>query len=133
MSSLARLATQMFAMVLAAVVLLAAAGPLIDHHFAERQSGHLHLPSSSLAAHTHTYQSGMHLHAPPDEVSDQPVAIYRYDGVTSAVPAVFAADAWLASILSFEPSSLILLPMVAERAVRQTFTAPPGHPPQLPT
>ena len=65
MSSLARLATQMFAMVLAAVVLLAAAGSLIDHHFAERQSGHLHLPSSSLAAHTHTYQSGMHLHAPP--------------------------------------------------------------------
>ncbi|MCI0840723.1 MAG: hypothetical protein J4N64_03020 [Chloroflexi bacterium] len=69
---------------------------------------------------------------PPNEVSDQPVAIYRYDGVTSAVPAAFAADAWLASILSFEPSSLILLPMVAERAVRQTFKAPPGHPPQLP-
>ncbi|MDA0768603.1 MAG: hypothetical protein O2821_00090 [Chloroflexi bacterium] len=129
MSSLTRYAPRTFAMLAAVALLFSAAGPLIDHHFAEWQPGHLHLVSFQPEGHSHSINR--HYHATSNGTSDQPVAIYRSDAASSAVPSVTATDFLLASQLSFEPSSLIFLPLDVRNGAGQVFEAPPAHPPQV--
>ncbi len=129
MRRLIRSASRIFAVLFAVAILLPGAGPIVDHHFAERQAGHLHLGTSVPLAHGHAYLSQLHHRALPKDRSDKPVAIYRYDGAIAAITAETKADAALTAVLFFEPSSIFLLPKTVQRGVMQHYEAPPGHPP----
>jgi hypothetical protein len=111
-----------------ATLLLPAAGPLVDHHFAERQPGHLHIGMAGYRAHDHGYEHA-HGHSQADG-SGYPVVLYSYDGATVAIPAVARADTAMELFLDFEPGSIFTLPLPPEARVKHIYISPPGKPPQ---
>ena len=132
MGSLRRYTSGIVATLFAVAMLFPAAGPIIDHHFAERQPGHLHLGAAFPDTHIHAFSSEYHHDVVPRDVTSRTTAIYRHDSATVAATAIAVADATLASMLSFEPSSLFVFPTNAERIAAQQFYAPPGQPPPFP-
>ena len=129
MRSLGRFTSGIVATLFAVAMLFPAAGPIVDHHFAERQSGHLHLGLAFPNTHNHTFSSEYHHTVMPSDVGGRTIAIYRHDSATVAAPAIATADATLASMLSFEPSSVFVFPINTERIAMQHFYVPPGQPP----
>lgn len=108
---------------------LPSVGPLLDHHFAERQPTHQHatlVPS----VHIHNYEQ-THVHYNGvDTSSGDVIALVNYDGTLAN--AVFAAlkEASLESFLLFEPTSLFNIPPHPDALARLNYVAPPDKPPQ---
>ena len=105
-------------------MVLPAAGPLVDHHFAERQVDHVHL--SMVPDHSHSEQ---HFHvrsadgAPAPE--GRPIALVRQDGswsVAFATPVAGTGDPWP---MRGEPGSDLLVPHTATKVGSQAFQVPP--------
>ena len=130
--------------VAAAVALLPAVGPLLDHHYAGRQPGHGHLYLGAVlydhvhgheVAHTHgdgqvhihadDHHAG-HSHGAPNGV----VFLAAYDGAVQ-VHAYVPASA-LSVDLSFpEPAESLSLLMAREGSLsQQNFVTPPTQPPR---
>ncbi len=111
-----------------AVMVLPSMAPLMDHHYAERQPGHLHLG----LADDHSHGEG-HAHIHDSEAAGtsglSSTAMFAYEA--TLVPAIVTAEAFLDSLLGFEPGSLFNLPLPPYAGSRQHYTAPQGKPPQL--
>jgi hypothetical protein len=107
------------------------AGPLLDHHFADRQPGHKHL--LSVAGHLHAIDS------PHDHLSggtegnagSEPTTSYNYDTgfVASAETLRDATD--LLSAELYEPTSVFILPPPRVVTMMGQSVSPPARPPRL--
>ena len=119
---------------LTAVVALIAplAGPVFDHHFAERQLDHLHIGVPG--EHSHAFESAYHLHKHPmPETEDVsfPLVLYRSEGSIAAALAVSSVDVSSESMRHFQPTSVFILPPSVVSAARQHVPHPPSKPPAL--
>ena len=126
-------AAQFSGLFLLAALVLPSVGPLVDHHFAERQPGHLHARAYDHHDHKHAYQ---HTHPHDSEAEARsdglPIALYNYEKGPAGTVVIVADDAALLTVLAFEPSSLLALPQPALGLVKEHHPAPPEKPPQHP-
>lgn len=110
-------------LLLLAAVIFPSIGPLVDHHFAERQPYHTHV--GLFHYHTHDTLDHSQSHDHPSG----PVMLYNYDsGPTSSL----ATLAWHLESLpapSFEPTSILPLPLPPAERWRQAYLSPPERPP----
>jgi hypothetical protein len=116
----------------AAVLLLPAFGPLLDHHFAERMPNHQHLHES--VVHTHTHDQA-HSHAGdgmPDtqDGSGGAVPLVNADGSVTGLASPILDQTVLVDYPGFEPSNGPLRLFVRSEAVMQIYAPPPRTPPK---
>ncbi|MGH2543740.1 MAG: hypothetical protein ACRDIB_13130 [Ardenticatenaceae bacterium] len=119
-------AIRLSAILLLATLILPSVGPLLDHHFAERQPGHRHA-ASVVQPHKHSYEDDYHHHAPGYN-GDAPILV-NYDSSVTAVPIVFAADLIEAFAL-YQPTSYFNLPPAPAERARVRYIPPPVAPPR---
>lgn len=104
-------------------------GPVIDHHFAERQPYHAHFGAD--AGHEHDYAS-LHIHQ-PDQAADAAeggIALYSFE-VFSASPAVaMLADSELESRLTPDPDVVLALRAPAYLALKSASVSSLERPPR---
>ncbi len=115
-----------------AALLAPLAGPIFDHHFAERQPDHLHFGAPG--EHTHAFESQYHIHrhaAPIDRSGSLPIALYKSDASIAATIAASPVDVDSESMLRFLPTSVFILPPPPVSAARQHTPVPHGRPPAL--
>ena len=115
-----------------AALLAPLAGPMFDHHFAERQPDHLHFGAHG--EHTHAFESQYHIHrhaAPIDRSGSLPIALYKSDASIAATIAASPVDVDSESMRRFMPTSVFILPPPLVSAARQHTPTPPGRPPAL--
>ena len=112
MVSLRLIANRIPVLLVAVALFLPAIGPLLDHHFAERQPDHLHIGESGFQVHPHDYKQ-VHYHRSivTSDYSNKPVALYKNDSNPAAVTVVIAASSDTGSVLQFEPESVFLMPV----------------------
>ena len=113
-----------------AVMVLPSMGPLMDHHYAERQPGHMHLGLP--VEHTHSDREGyahLHQYETYEMGGVGSISLFAYDGMS--VPTIVTVEAYWDSLLDFEAGSLFnfLLPVLG--GSRQHYVAPQEKPPQL--
>ena len=112
------------AVVMAALPFL---GPVVDHHFAERQPYHAHFGAD--AGHDHDYAS-LHSHQ-PDQTPGGGIALYSFE-VSSAGPSVvMMADAELESRLAPDPDAVLTLRAPEFAALRSASVSPLERPPRV--
>jgi hypothetical protein len=110
---------------LAVAIVFPSIGPVIDHHFAERDPSHRHVG----VAPSHHHEMGR-LHAHDGESSANPTAVFSLDGGAVAPAAGVLDDTHFAYSLRFEPSS-VWSQMTWDRvSFRDHYTSPPKRPPQ---
>ncbi len=106
-------------------------GPVLDHHFAERQPNHGHLGALHVHAHEHGYgtqHDHVHYHEGTKAEHVQTTAIHNYDGAPASTAAVVLHEAETESRL-FEPGSVFHLPHYVDAPLTTAFAAPPTPPP----
>ena len=116
---------------LIASLALPMAGPLLDHHFPERQPGHKHLGSSIF--HRHSLDSDRSHHhgtGPADAGGGAPIAVNSYDGGPGVPIIGVAGEVSGISTVDFEPSSRFLLPGPPARTMIGRSTTPSHGPPR---
>ena len=112
------------ALLLTATVVLPALGPLMDHHYAERQPGHAHLRPAG--EHDHGYDSlHIHTHGGVGGLT----ALYNDDSAP-AITVVMNDDMALMLALQLEPTSHFWLPIQTQTHLRGRSNAPPKQPPR---
>lgn len=119
-----------FALTVVAALLAPLAGPMFDHHFAERQPDHLHFGAPD--EHIHAFESGYHIHrhpipAPAD--GSLPIALYKSEGSIAATLAISPVDVDSESMRRYLPTSIFILPPPIVSAARQHTPFPPDRPP----
>lgn len=117
---------------LTAVVALIAplAGPVFDHHFAERQPDHLHFGAPG--EHSHAFESAYHIHRHPSSPSEDgtlPIVLYKSDGGIAATLVASPVDVDASLIRQFQPTSVFTLPPPLVSAARQHTPVPLDKPP----
>ena len=101
-------------------------GPVIDHHFAERQPYHAHLGADS--GHEH-YYANLHLHG-GDQAAESGVSLYSFE-VSSAGPSVaMLADSELESRLMPDPDAVLALRAPAFSVLKSASVSPLERPPR---
>ena len=114
-------------------------GPLVDHHFAERQPGHLHIYLAGVPVqHLHDHEA-YHTHDPQttDTANDGPVLesgviFMPQDGEGLSISAVGVTLALLSTIIAIAlPNLLTLQNTRGPRAMRGIFLSPEPPPPRL--
>lgn len=106
------------------------AGPVFDHHYAERQPDHLHLGVPG--EHSHAFESVYHIHRHPPSPSGNggiPIVLYKSDGGIAATLVASPVDVDASSIRQFQPSSVFTLPPPLVSAARQHTPVPLDKPP----
>ena len=129
-----------FATLLAIVGVVALLAPLaggaLDHHFAERQPGHLHIGAAHTHSHLHAFERAAHLHhavgGKRAAGADMPIALYKSDGSVAAAQAQTAASAGMGERVRYEPTSVVALPSTPERRLLPHSPRPPDKPPNAP-
>ena len=111
----------------ALLVLLPSMGPLIDHHFAERQPYHSHLGPDR--GHEHQY-SYFHAHGSEADPESNP-ALYNLDTSLAGFTTATLSESELSRQALVEPTSLIGIHTAADAALRSVYPAPPYKPPRL--
>ena len=120
------------ALTVVAALLAPLAGPMFDHHFAERQPDHLHFGAPG--EHSHAFESGYHLHRhSPSTPADGsfPIAFYKSDAGIAATIAASPVDVDSSSLNRFQPTSVFILPPPLVSAARQHSPAPLDRPPSV--
>ncbi len=117
---------------LTAVVALIAplAGPVLDHHFAERQPDHLHFGAPG--EHNHTFESSYHLHnhaSSTPAAGSLPIALYKSDAGVAATLVASPVNVDAASLRQYQPTSVFILPAPLTVAAWQHIPNPPDKPP----
>jgi hypothetical protein len=102
-------------------------GPMLDHHFAERQPGHRHLGPA--VSHVHGYDNQVEHHHPAAPGGHGPTAFYSYDASPPAISFAVVDDQAQWSTLLFMPSSVFVIPDRVDAQPSGHVTAPPGKPP----
>ena len=101
-------------------------GPVIDHHFAERQPYHAHFGADE--RHDHDYAS-LHLHGGA-QTADGGIALYSFE-VSSAGPSVaMLTDSELEGRLTPDPDAVLTLRAPAFSALRSASVSPLERPPR---
>ena len=119
------------ALVVVAALIAPLAGPVLDHHFAERQPDHLHIGAPHSHDHSHAFESSHHSH-PLSSVVDGdrlPITLYKSDGGVAATLAASPVDVEASSVRRFQPTSAFAMPSPPVSAARQHTPAPPDKPP----
>ena len=121
------------AFALSAALVLPSLGPLLDHHFIERDPGHLHLGPHQPHVHDFNRQY-FHLHtrARSTDAGNRQTALYNRDAGPVAITSVATDNAAMQAFLRFQPTSLFTLPLPSQAWLRSAFTNPPDKPPRLP-
>ena len=108
------------------MVVLPFLGPVVDHHFAERQPYHAHFGAD--AGHDHDYAS-LHVHG-GDQAADAGIALYSFD-VFSAGPSIaMLADSELESRLTPDPDTVLTLRAPEFSVLRSASVSPLERPPR---
>lgn len=108
------------------MVFLPALGPLVDHHFAERQPYHAHLGAN--AGHEHDFR---YTHAHPSERTvDGDLALYSFD-VSSAGPTIaLPTDAELQARLTADSAPVLAIHGPTEAVLSSALVRPIERPPR---
>ena len=130
------------ALALLTALLLPLLGPLADHHFAERQPGHLHVyPAGVPIQHLHDHEA-FHSHEAPNAdswdvesggpVLENSVIFMPQEGEGLSVSTLGINLALLTTVIAFAlPTVLTLLTPRSQRALRGVFLSPDPPPPRL--
>ncbi len=117
---------------LSALLVLSSVGPLLDHHYVERDPTHTHLGAAR--PHVHDYTApDTHDHARP-LTPDAPrgvVALLDRDAGFAGVTNVVMDRDGATAFVYFEPSSLFNLPIPPTARLRSEATPPPDKPPRM--
>ena len=133
------LASALLTIVGAAALLAPLMGAALDHHFAERQPGHLHIGAPREHTHTHAFEHAHHLHhahaanryaRAASDGADAPIALYKSEGSAAATPAVSPSNLDDEALRQFRPTSVFTLPSLSDGAMRQRALPPPDKPPE---
>jgi hypothetical protein len=125
-----RLVTYLPSIILLIGLIVPTAGPLVDHHFADRQPGHNHL--LLVSDHLHAVD-GQHSHllTGDSEGGAGPATLYNYDsGLAISQDAPRDAPSLLAS-LQYEPTSVLILPLHPVATLTGQTISPPSKLPRL--
>ena len=121
----------MIALVAVAAILAPLAGPAIDHHFAERQPGHLHF--GAVGEHIHAYESAFHYHPRPRKApsGETPIALYKNEAGIAATIVASHMDVDAAALRQYQPTSVFILPPAQHTSAWQHIPHIPQKPPAL--
>ena len=112
------------------------AGGALDHHFAERQPGHLHIGAAHTHSHLHAFERAAHTHHAVGGKryagEDLPIALYKSDGSVAAAQAQAAASAGMGERIRYEPTSVVALPAANVKRLLPHTPRPPDKPPNAP-
>jgi hypothetical protein len=122
-----RILANIWVLVLVMALALPSIGPLIDHHFAERNPTHHHV--SVAQDHAHAYGSS-HAHVATESAPDDATALYNHDSGLATVAPLMIDDAALRVSQGFEASSIFDIPLIARVSRADHIIAPPDRPPQ---
>ena len=117
---------------LSALLVLSAVGPLLDHHYVERDPTHTHLGAARPHVHDYTAPDA-HEHARPPS-PDAPsgvVALMDRDAGFAGITSVVTDRDGATAFTFFEPSSLFNLPIPPTARLRSEATPPPDQPPRV--
>ena len=130
-STMRLIAVRLSVLTLLVALVLPTVGPLIDHHFAEREVGHHHLEAHQSDAHAHSHQ-GPHLHSPDGGPSaeGQPIALYEYESSLAVGAVSLVGDSALQSVLKPNQGYVTVLHSSSLVRTKQHYTAPSKRPPQ---
>ena len=119
-----------FPLVFLLALVLPSVGPLVAHHFAERQPHHHHLGLAHVR-HSHGNDQ-LHPHSSDRDldVVGQTIALYNYEHGLAATTIVVVYDWALESFRLFAPTSTFTFPSNPESMPEQQYTAPTDRPPQ---
>ncbi len=106
--------------------MLPSLGPLIDHHFAERQPYHSHLGADR--GHDHGYRY-FHAHGAEADPDSNP-ALYNLDTSLAGFTTATLSESDLTQAL-VEPTLLVGIHAAADAALRSIYPAPPRRPPRI--
>lgn len=121
-------AIRLSVLVLLAALALPSVGPLFDHHFAERQPGHVHVAGAT-RPHTHSYEDAYHHHHGYAGYNGDAPIVVNYDNSLAVIQVVTSVDL-VKSFLLFEPTSYFNLPPAREARPDSIGAAPPDIPPR---
>ena len=130
--------TGLLAVVGVVALLAPLAGGALDHHFAERQPGHLHIGAAHSHSHLHAFERAAHLHHAvggkrgADSDGDMPIALYKSDGSVAAAQSAAAASAGMGERARYEPTSVVALPAANVKRLIPHAPRPPDKPPNAP-
>lgn len=107
------------------------AGPLVDHHFADRQPGHKHL--FPVISHLHAIDSPHdHLSGGTDgSAGSEATTFYNFDTVFAASAETLRDATDLLSAVQYEPTSIFMLPPPHVATLMGQSVSPPARPPRL--
>ena len=120
------------------MVALPAAGPLLDHHFAERQPYHTHVGADS--SHRHDYRAA-HAH-PPDSAApatgessaapspDAALALYSFEVSSPMASIAILANSNLDDQLTAAADSPLAIRAATEAALASALVPVPKRPPR---
>ena len=132
------------ALALLAALLIPLLGPLVDHHFAERQPGHLHLYLTGVPVqHLHDHEA-YHSHDAPTAdlrsvedavpVLENTVIFLPQEGEGLSVSTIGVTLALLTTVVAIAlPTMLTLLTPRSQPALRGIVLVPDPPPPRLAT
>ncbi|MEW5989632.1 MAG: hypothetical protein AB1791_23645 [Chloroflexota bacterium] len=121
----------------AQAILLTIYGPLLDHHFAERQPNHLHIYFGHvLPNHTHAgYETHTHHHDPitteGGEAAGQVAFVSAFAAAGQYLPPLAALPGPL--LPQVDPAAPLADPAVGEALLRQGLSLPPPDKPPRPS
>ena len=133
------LASALLTIVGTAALLAPLMGAALDHHFAERQPGHLHIGAPREHTHAHAFEHAHHLHhahaanryaRAASDGADTPIALYKSEGSAAATLAVSPSNLDDEALRQFRPTSVFTLPSLSDSAMRQRALPPPDKPPE---
>ena len=101
-------------------------GPVVDHHFAERQPYHAHFGADE--GHDHNYAS-LHVHS-EDQTADGGIALYSFESVSAGPSMAMLADAELESRLTPDPDAVLTLRAPEFATPRSASVSPLERPPR---
>ena len=108
------------------MVILPFLGPIIDHHFAERQPYHAHLGAD--AGHDHDYTS-LHAHQ-DDQTVEGGIALYSFEVFPAGSSAAMLTDSELESRLAPDPDAAWTLRPPGSSALKSAPVSPLERPPR---
>ena len=128
--------TALLAVVGVVALLAPLAGGALDHHFAERQPGHLHIGAAHSHSHLHAFERAAHTHHAVGGKrvagADMPIALYKSDGSVAAAQSAAAASAGMGERARYEPTSVVALPVANVKRLIPHAPRPPDKPPNAP-
>jgi len=132
----------LLSLVVVTAALLPAFGPLVDHHFAERQAGHAHVGEyvphvhAYELAHTHTDGHGAHIHlseTAPAEAGSEPgiIILTNADGGLASLFSLAQNSAVPIAVEEHGPTLVSLWGVPTDIGVADAHFSPQSPPPKL--